>query len=146
MKLKNLLLAIAGGVAAISVFLPWYVASFFGMSASANGFGEGVTILGILALLVGLGAACWNVLIMLNIIKLKLTDKVMNIINSVIGGVMILLGIITIITVGAQTYGFAHAGFGVYLLIIAGVATIVMTWLKINKTIGNAPKDKQASK
>lgn len=143
MKLKNILLAVAGGLATIAVFLPWYVVSFFGMSASANGFGDGVTIFGILTLLVGLGAIAWNVLLMLNVIKLKLNEKTMSIINTVIGGVMVLLGIIAIIVVSSQSAGLAHAGFGVYMLIIAGIATIVLSWLKINKTIGNTPKAKK---
>ena len=140
MKLKNILLAVAGGVSAISVFLPWYAASLFGINVSANGFGEGVTALGILALLIGIGALVWNVLTMLGKINLKLTQKKTSIINTVIGGLMVLFGIIAIIIINAQTYVFAHAGFGVYLLIIAGIATIVMSWLKINKTVGEAPK------
>lgn len=140
MKLKNILLAAAGAVAAISVFLPWYAVSIFGINLSANGFGEGVTFLGILTILIGLGAAVWNILMMLGKINLKLTQQKMSIINTVIGGLMVLFGIIAIIIINSQTEGLAHPGFGIYMLIIAGIATIVMAWVKMNKTIGEAPK------
>ena len=140
MKLKDILLAVAGGLAVIAVFCPWYIVSLFGLSASANGFADGITIFGILSLLVGLGLIAWKLLPMLGVVKLKMAEQKIQIIDTCFGGVMILLGIIAIIVTQTQGQGLAASGFGVYLLILAGIATIVMTWLKINKTVGKAPK------
>ena len=114
--------------------------SFFGMSASANGFGDGVTIFGILALLLGLGVIAWKLLPMFGVVKLGMEEKKIKIVDTVLGGVMVLLGIIGIAVISGQSSGLAAPGVGVYLLIVAGIATIVMAWLKIDKTVGKALK------
>ena len=140
MKLKDILLSVAGGLAVIAVFCPWYVMSLFGLSASANGFVDGVTIFGILSLLVGLGLIAWKLLPMFGVIKPKMAEQKIQIIDTCFGGALVLLGIIGMIVIYAQGQGLVAAGFGVYLLILSGIAAIVLTWLKIDKTVGKAPK------
>ncbi|MBQ3353301.1 hypothetical protein IJG89_03100 [Candidatus Saccharibacteria bacterium] len=144
MKLKDIIIASAGGLAAIAVLLPWYTVSLFGISASGNGFGDGVTFFGILALLCGLGAVAWKLLPMFNIVNIKVDEKKTKIIDTVIGGVLALLGIIALIIITSQSYGLASPSFGVFLLILAGIAIAVVAWLKIDKTVGKAPKAKKA--
>ena len=67
MKLKNILMAVAGGVGAIAVFLPWFSASILGFSVSSNVLED---IFGILSLIVGIGIVVWNLLIMFKVIKI----------------------------------------------------------------------------
>ena len=145
MKLKNIMQASAGAVGFIALFLPWYVVSFWGMSVSGNAFSEVVTVIGVLALLLSLGAIAWFVLDMLGLIKLNLPEKTMKIIDTVIGGVMALLGVIAMIIVSSQSSGLGHAGFGTWLYIIAGAVIIVLTWIKMEQTVGKAPKTKKVT-
>ncbi|MDO4747261.1 MAG: hypothetical protein Q4A70_02900 [Candidatus Saccharibacteria bacterium] len=140
MKLKDLLIAICGGVGFIAVFLPWFSVSAFGMSATGNGFDNPVVALGILSLIIGLVVAAWKLLTMFGLIKINLTPKLSRIVDSALGGAMVLFGIIAIIIINTQSAGFAAPGFGVFLLIIAGIAQVILTWTKIDKTVGNAPK------
>lgn len=142
MKLKDLLIAICGGVGFISVFLPWFAVSAFFVSITGNGFDEPVVALGVLALIVSLGSALWKLLSMFGVIKLKLDQQKLKIIDTSLGCAMVLFGIIAIIVVNAQSEGIASPAFGVFLLIIAGVAQIVLTWLKIENTIGKAQTNK----
>ena len=144
MKLKNIIQASCAGVGFIALFLPWYVVSFWGMSVSGSAFVEGITFIGVLALLVSLGAIAWFILDMLGMIKLNLPEKKMKIINTIIGGVMVLLGIIAAIITASGSSGLGHAGIGTWLYMIVGVAIIVLTWIKLDKTVGKAPNVKKA--
>lgn len=141
MRLKNILLGACGVVALISLFLPWYTATIFGISASANGFAEGFTAIGVISLLVA------GAVIALNAASLKkdLFDK-LNIVNTVLGAGLVILGIIAMATAQANSFGLATTGFGVYILMIAGVATIVLTWLKIDNVVGESGKSSSAKK
>ena len=142
MKLKTLIQAGCGLLAFISIFFPWYVASIFGFSASTNAFGE--VAIGIFALLATLAALAWfglKLLISLDVLKIKLPlAKNEKIVDTCVGGFVCLMGIIAFIYCLANGSGFMHPGFGTYLYIILGAAIIVLTWVKLEQTVGKAPK------
>lgn len=132
MTLKKLLLAIAGGVAVLGAFLPWLRVSLFGFSVSSNAFGIGgalYIILAILAILCGVVAILLNVLKekqIKNIIKFKALDKM----PLVIGIVLVAIAVIAFIALMSQAQGLGTVSWGVWLIGIAGIATVVLTFLK----------------
>ncbi len=141
MKLKTLIQAGCGFLAFIFIFLPWYVASIFGYSASTNAFGE--PVMGTFALLAALAALVWFGLEILNqadVLKLKIPAKTKKIIDICAGGLVVLMGVIGFIVTLAKGSGFVHPGVGIYLYIIAGVAALVLTFVKLEQTVGKAPK------
>ena len=77
---------------------------------------------------------------MFGALKLKLSENVYKIIDTCVGGLMALFGIISIINVQNQSMSMASTGFGVIMLVIIGIAIAVMAWVKIDKTVGKAPK------
>ena len=140
MKLKDLLIGAGGILAIVAVLLPWYTVSAFGLKVSGNGFEEPVTAFGVLSLILGIGLVVWKALLMFGALKLKLSENVYKIIDTCVGGLMALFGIISIINVQNQSMNMASTGFGVIMLVIIGIAIAVMAWVKIDKTIGKAPK------
>ena len=142
MKLKTLIQAGCGLLAFICLFFPWYVASLFGFSASQNAFFD--VALGVLSLLASLVALCWfglKILIALDVLKIKLPlQKSEKIVDTCVSGFMVFLGLISFINCLASGSGFMHPGFGTYLYIILGAAIIVLTWVKLEQTVGKAPK------
>lgn len=131
MTLKKLLLAIAGGVAVLGAFLPWAAVTFF-VSVRVNAFGMGEPlpiILAILTILCGAAAIVLNVLKEKDIkkfIKIKKTDQL----PLFIGIALAVIAVIAFIYVKASTSGVANVSFGVWMIGIAGVATIVLPFLK----------------
>lgn len=131
MTLKKLLLAIAGGVAIIGSFLPWAAVTFF-VSVRANAFQMGEPLPIILAILTIL---CGAVAILLNVLKDKQLKNIFKFKNAeklplFVGIALIAIAIIAFIYVKASTSGVANASFGVWLIGIAGIATVVLPLLK----------------
>ncbi len=145
MKLKTLIQAGCGFLAFIFIFLPWYNAKaiILGYGGSANAFGE--TILGVFALLASLAALVWFVLEILNqasVLKLKIPTKTKKIVDICVSGAIVLFGIIGFIVGLASGNEIIKTTpcAGVYLYIIAGVAALVLTFVKLEQTVGKAPK------
>ena len=124
MTLRKLLLAVAGGVAVLGSFLPWASVTFF-VSIRANAFQMGEPlpiILAILALLCSAALICLNVLKekqIKNIIKLKNLDKM----PLYLGVALVAIAVIAFIYV---TSNRANASFGIWMIGLAGVVTIVL--------------------
>ena len=145
MTLKKLLLTIAGGVAIVGAFLPWAAVKFF-VSVRANAFQMGEPlpiILAILALLCGVALVCLNVLKekqIKNIIKIKDLEKL----PLWIGIALAAIAVIAFIYVKASTSGVATPSFGVWTIAIAGIAAIVLPFLKnvkeLDKTVIGKPE------
>lgn len=147
MKLKTLIQAGCSLLAFIFIFLPWYTysVSFLGYasSASANSFAE--TALGVLSLLAALAALTWFVLEILNqlsILKLKIPAKTKKIVDICAGGLIALFGVIGFIIalVNGSEIIPVHPGVGIYFYILAGAAILVLTFIKLDQTVGQAPK------
>lgn len=136
MTLKKLILAIAGGVAVIGSFLPWAAVTFF-VSVRANAFQMGEPlpiILAILAILCGAAGILLNVLKekqINNIIKIKNAEKL----PLFVGIALIAIAIIAFIYVKASTNGVANASFGIWLIGVAGIVTVVLPFLKSIKEL-----------
>lgn len=145
MTLKKLLLTIAGALAIIGTFLPWVAVTFF-VSVKLNPFqmGEALPIiLAILALLCGTAAILLNVLKekqIKDIVKIKSLDKL----PLYVGIALTAIAVIAFIYVKASTSGVANASFGIWMIGIAGVATIVLPLLKnidaLDKTVIGQPE------
>ncbi len=147
MKLKTLIQAGCSFLAFVMVFLPWYVASIFGFSASTNAFGE--PFVGVLTLLGSLAALAWFVISVLRqmaILKLKIPAKTEKIIDIVAGGLLVLFSLIGIIVCFAKGAGFTHPGFGAWLYIILGIGVVVLNFVKLDQTVGKAPAKKTEKK
>lgn len=131
MTLKKLLLVIAGGVGILGAFLPWYRASLFGFSATSNAFQLGA-LYAILAIVSLLGAAAIILLNVMkekqikNIIKIKSLDKL----PLYIGIGMVAVAVIAFIAIQSESQGFGNVSFGVWMIGLAGVATIILPLLK----------------
>lgn len=143
MKLKDILQIAFGAVGILAVFLPWYTVSYMGMSASANAFGDGVTAIGIVSILIVIGFIVWKLLTMFNVLNIKLSEQIFKIIDTVLGGLMVLAGLVAIIDINNKSMGMVSPSFGIFLLMIAGAAAVVVTWIKLDKTVGKAPKAKK---
>jgi 4-amino-4-deoxy-L-arabinose transferase-like glycosyltransferase len=147
MKLKTLIQAGCAFLAFIMVFLPWYVASLFGFSASENSFGE--PFVGVLVLLASLAALAWYAVCILKglgVLKFKLATKIEKIVDIVVPSVAVLCGLIGMIVCFAKGQGFVHPGVGAWLYIILGVAMLVLNFVKLEQTIGKAPAKKAEKK
>ena len=137
MKLKNILMAVAGGVGAIAVFLPWFSASILGFSVSANGLED---IFGILSLIVAIGIVVWNLLIMFKVVKIA--EKTGRIIDTCLGGALALFGVIALIRNLGEGEGLVSPSIGVFLTIAAGIAVAIVAWLKLDEKAKKTPKAK----
>ncbi len=131
MTLRKLLLTIAGGVAVLGSFLPWATVTFF-VSVRANAFQMGEPlpiILAILALLCGAALVCLNVLKekqIKDIVKIKNLEKL----PLYLGIALAAIAVIAFIYVMVSGKGAASVSFGVWLIGIAGAATIILPLLK----------------
>lgn len=136
MTLKKLILAIAGGVAVLGAFLPWAAVTFF-VSVRANAFQMGEPlpiILAILTIVCGAAAILLNVLKekqIKNLIKIKDIEKL----PLFIGIAFVVIAVIAFIYVKASTSGVANASFGIWMIGIAGVVTVVLPFLKSIKEL-----------
>lgn len=136
MKLKSLLVVISSALVAIGVFLPWYSASFMGYSASANGLTGDIAGFGVVILLLAI------VMIIMSAVSIKKDlSKAVKITDTVLAAITLLVAIL--VTSVAQQYSFggiSGVGFGLILIIIASIATIVLPWVKIDKALGEEAK------
>ncbi|MBR3270028.1 hypothetical protein IKG07_02145 [Candidatus Saccharibacteria bacterium] len=136
MTLKKLLLTIAGAIAVLGAFLPWAAVTFF-ISVRLNPFQMGEPlpiILAILTLVCGVASILLNVLKekqIKNIIKIKNIEKL----PLFAGIALVAIAVIAFIYVKASTSGVANASFGIWLIGLAGVATIVLPYLKNVKAL-----------
>ena len=151
MTLKKLLLTIAGGVGVLGAFLPWVRVSLFGYSATSMAFQMGALyiILALLAIVCSVAAILLNVMKekqIKNIIKIKSLEKL----PLFIGIALVAIAVIAFIAVMNESQGFGHASFGVWLIGIAGVCTIVLPFIKnkeLDKVIfGQAEKTEKPAK
>lgn len=130
LTLKKLLTAIAGGLGIITLFLPWYSVSIFGTSASTNAFGDYAWI----AIINLLAAAVLLLLVFLPEKSLKNINKTIvekeRLITLILGGVMTAFSFLAMILYTSQSYGMGSMSFGFWIMIIAGVGTIVVNTLK----------------
>lgn len=132
MTLKKLLLAIAGAAAVLGSFLPWLTVSLFGISVSTNpfgGLGALYVILAIVAILSGVAAILLNALQekqIKNYIKIKNLEKL----PLFIGIAMTAVAVIAFVSIMIEAKGMGTVSFGVWLIAIAGVATIVLNLVK----------------
>lgn len=132
MTLKKLLLAIAGAAAVLGSFLPWLTVSLFGISVSTNpfgGLGALYVILAIVAILSGVAAILLNTLQekqIKNYIKIKNLEKL----PLFIGIAMTAVAVIAFVSIMIEAKGMGTVSFGVWLIAIAGVATIVLNFIK----------------
>ena len=145
MKLKTLIQAGCGFLAFVFLFLPWCSGTALDIYGySMNAFFE--TALGVFALLASLAALAWFVLKILvsqKILNIKLpVAKNEKIIDTCAGGLIALFGVIGFIVAFANNSELikAHPSVGTYFYIICGVAIIVLTWVKLEQTVGKAPK------
>ena len=151
MTLKKLILTIAGCLGIIGVFVPWYRASLFGLSVTANAFGLDnplYVILGLIAIL------CSVVIILLNVLKEKQIKKIIknkafikNLSKIMLGtGIaLVAIAIISFIAIQNESKGFGGVSFGIWLIGLAGVAVIVLPFLKnveiLEKVIIGQPEE-----
>ncbi len=170
MTLKKLLLTIAGAAGIIGCFLPWYgvSASFMGasMSESKNAFGVGGWLYVVLAILTIIASAALILVSVLPEKKIKsMVPKIKNLAKApmILGIVMAASAVIAFIALlsnGKDSLGLGSYNsmisvnqgvcFGVYLIAIAGAATIVLSVLKnkeLDKVIAGAkPAAKKSEK
>lgn len=150
MTLKKLLLAIAGGLGVLGALLPWYKVSIFGVSVNSTAFQMGAlyVILAILAILCGAALIALNVLKEKQIksfIKFKSLDKL----PLFVGIALAAIAVIAFIAIKVESSGLGGTSFGIWLLILAGAAAIVLPLLKnvepLEKTVIGKP-EKPAAK
>ena len=145
MTLKKLLLTIAGGLGILGAVLPWYKISLFGISVSSNAFQMGAlyAILAILAILAGVA------LILLNVLKEKdikkfIKFKKLEMLPLFIGIALAAVAVIAFIAIKIESSGVGGTSFGIWFLIIAGVAGVALPLLKnidaLNKTVIGKPE------
>ena len=160
MTLKKLILAIAGGIAILGTFLPWVRVSmsFFGVSTSesANAFNVGGALYVILAIL---AIICGAALILLNVLKEKqiknfVKFKGLDKIPLYIGIALAIIAVVAFIAISSQkgdTHGLGTVtvSWGVWLIGIAGIITIVLPLLKnvkeLDKVIIGKPEKAEKS-
>ena len=149
MKLKTLIQAGCSFLAFIFVFLPWYNLSFDSYAVGGgDAFSEAAV--GTFALIISLVATVWFVLealISLKVVKLKLPFKeYKNIIDTCLGGLMILMGILAIVHCQVSTSILNSPikkwtpGIGTILYIIAGAILCTLPWVKLEQVVGEVPK------
>ena len=157
MTLKKLLLTIAGGLGILGVFVPWYRASLFGLSVTANAFGLDnplYVILGIIAIICSVAIVLVNILQekqIKKIIKVKGFSKNLNKIILGSGIALLAIAVISFIAIKSDSQGFGGVSFGIWLIGLAGIAIIVLPLLKnievLDKVIiGQAEKTEKVEK
>ena len=145
LTLKKLLTAIAGGLGIITLFLPWYKVSIFGTSASTNAFGYNAWI----AVIILIVAILLVLMALLPEKTLKSMNKVFvekgQMIAIVLSGLIAAFGFLAMILYTSQSYGMGSMGFGLWIIMIAGVGGVVVNALKnkeLNKVVIGDTKKK----
>ena len=157
MTLKKLLLIIAGAIGLVGAFLPWYSfsISFMGYSSSLseNAFGLGGWLYILLAILTMLASAALIVLATVPEKKIKsIVPKIKDLAKMplILGIVMAASAVIAFIAIQSQAKGVGGVSWGVWMIGIAGAATIVLSVLKnkeLDKVIAGAkPATKKTEK
>lgn len=155
MTLKKLLLAIAGAAAVLGSFLPWVTmsASVLGItvvSVSTNAFG-GISILCVILAIIAI--LCGAAAILLNVLQEKQIKKYIKIKNLekfplFIGIAMTAVAVIAFLNIMIESSWKATVSFGVWLIAIAGVATIVLSLIKnkeLDKVVFGQPAKAEKS-
>ena len=130
--LKNIIIACAAVIGVIATFLPWATASVLGLvSISVNGVADGAsdgwfTMIAFIAIAVIAG-------IFMQKKDMHIGAKIG---ISVASALPVIIGIINIANVSSKTSGLGSPAIGLFLLVIAGIATAVLPWIPINLTIG----------
>jgi hypothetical protein len=120
---QRLAIIIASAIGIISVFLPWRVAIIWGVGVRQSGISIGAY--GAVALLI---FAAPIVFALLGNIRARI-PQLYEILSGVAGGLGVLWGIIVIVIINTELVGLTRAGFGVFLLIIAGLAVAAAAFL-----------------
>lgn len=158
LTLKKLLLIIAGAIGVVAAFLPWYKisVSFFGYSSStsANAFELGGILYKISAILAILAFVAVILSAVIDEKKIKKLVKIKDVAKTtmIVGIVMAAVTVINFIALQSESknIGAGGASWGIWLMAIASVATIVLSVLKnkeLDKVIAGAkPADKKSEK
>ena len=131
MTLKKLLLTIAGGLAILGAFLPWYKASIFGYTATSNAFQMGAlyVILALIAIL------CAAAMLAVNLLKKEQINKVIKLkdfskVTLISGIALVAIAVIAFIAIKSESSGFGSISWGIWFIGIGGICTIVLPYLK----------------
>ena len=137
-SIKSLIIIIAAALGVIATFLPWATVSFLGMSESVNGLGgDGVMGDGIITLILFIVAG------VLAGIKFKGgMGTGFKVAITIISAIAAVIGMVEIANINGNSLGLASVGFGVYLVIIAGIAGAILPWIPM----GEKSSDKKKSK
>ena len=138
-SIKSLIIVIAAVLGAIATFLPWATVSFLGMSESVNGFGgEGVMGDGTITLILFI-AIC-----VLAGIKFKGgMGTGFKVTITIISAIAAVIGMVEIANINGNSFGLASVGFGVYLVIIAGIADAILPWIPMSEAASDKKKSKK---
>ena len=132
MTLKKILLSLAGCLGILGTLLPWYKASIFGITATSNAFSMGALYI-ILAIIIIL---CSAAVILLNVMKEKQIKNIIKIkfdlskLPLFLGIAMVVAAVIAFIAIKSESQGFGGTSWGLWLIGLAGVAIIVLPFLK----------------
>ena len=144
--LKKLLTLIAGALAVVSTFLPWYKVSFWGTSVSTNAFGNRAWI----AIIAIVAAALVVLLEALPEKTLKSINKAIvekgALIRIILGALIAGFGLLGMILYLSESYGMGQMGIGWFVAMIAGVGVIVLNAIKVkqlDKVIAGKPAAKK---
>jgi len=152
MTLKKLLLTVAGALGVIGTFLPWWKISFLGISQSANPFQMEKAIYVILAILMMVVSVVAILLSALPEKTIKGIVKVKDImkVTMIVGIVMAAITVVAYIAMKGDSSGLGSSSWGIWLMAVAGVGTIVLSVIKndaLEKVVtGTKPAEKKAEK
>ena len=156
LTLKKLLLIISGVIGIVAAFLPWLTVSIsflgYSTSTSANAFELGGILYKISAILAVLAFVAVILLSVLDEKQIKKLVKIKDIAKTtmIIGIVMAAITVINFIAIQGESKGLGSVSWGIWLLGLASVATIVLSVLKnkeLDKVIAGAkPAAKKAEK
>lgn len=156
LTLKKLLLIIAGAIGVVAAVLPWYKISVtflgYSQSTSANAFQLGGALYVISAILAIIAFVAVILGAVLDEKQIKKLLKIKDIAKTtmIIGIVMAAVTVINFIAIQSESKGLGGVTWGIYLLALASVATIVLSVLKnkeLDKVItGAKPAAKKSEK
>ncbi|MBR3055887.1 hypothetical protein IKG64_01015 [Candidatus Saccharibacteria bacterium] len=137
-SIKSLIIIIAAVLGVIATFLPWATVSFLGVSESVNGLGgDGVMGDGIITLILFIVAGV--------LAGIKFQGGMgtgFKVAITIISAIAAIIGMVEIANINGNSLGLASVGFGVYLVIIAGIAGAILPWIPM----GEKSSDKKKSK
>ena len=137
-SIKSLIIIIAAVLGVIVTFLPWATVSFLGVSESVNGLGgDGVMGDGIITLILFIVAGV--------LAGIKFQGGMgtgFKVAITIISAIAAIIGMVEIANINGNSLGLASVGFGVYLVIIAGIAGAILPWIPM----GEKSSDKKKSK